>query len=225
MFKWWKKKANPNDPASEDEDGPSSEETETPRRDQWDGDPVSETPTFRGDYEGEGVWYECGNCEAVHEIEEAPSYRRLIEDLCRDVGESSRAIMEEFDIYGAGRWNALREEGLFKFTTEDGRTCIAPYGTVASWNDVSHSWLWAWAMPEGWIEDAEKAVCLKLKARADEEGDWDPVEYPRLFVNEHEAWHLTNLAAWVNDMPLTYRAKVNEINWQYFAIGRPKWTH
>ena len=210
MRKWWKK----------EQVEPEAE------KDPWDGDPVSDTPTFRGDYEGEGVWYECGHCDAIHELDEAPTYRGLIEDLCTSVGQSSQEVYDRFELGSdGGRWDVIPDEGLFKFTNADGRMCIASYGVVSSWNDQTHSWLWAWAMPEGWISPAALTACQALKVRADEEGDWDPVQYGTLFVNEHEAWHLTKLTAWVNDMPMVYRAKVNEMNWHYFVIGKLSWAN
>lgn len=216
MFKRFRKKQRPAE---------TVEESEASATDPWDGDPVSEASDFRGDYAGEGVWYECGNCDAVHEIDESASYRGLIEDLCTSVSASSREIYEQFNLGSGGRWDTLPDHGLFKFTTGDGRVCTAPYGVVGSWNDRSHSWLWTWAMPDDWLHPPVRTVCERLKARADQEGDWEPVMHGTLFVNEHEAWHLTNLAAWVNDMPMVYRAKVNEMNWHYFALGKPTWVN
>ncbi len=178
------------------------------------------------DYDGEGVWYHCGNCDARHAIDETPEYRNLIEDLCTTVSDSSRELYERLGIgSGDGRWDVLPDEGLFKFTTAEGRSAIAEYGVVGSWNDQTHSWLWTWAMPEDWLTPASRRVCETLKARADTEKDWEPVQWGTLFVNEHEAWHLTNLAAWVNNMPMVYRAKVNDLNWHYFAIAEPRWTN
>lgn len=209
MYSWWKR-------IQSVASGPQSEEDPVAARDE---------PGFPHGYEGEGVWYRCDERGSVHEIEEAPAYRGLIEDLCRSVSQSSDEAYDRFGIRGEGRWDVIEREGLFKFTNADGRVAMGPYGVVASWNDKTHSWLWTWAMPDDWIELEARKVCARLKERAEEEGNWEPVERGTLYVNEHEAWHLTNLAAWVSDMPMVYRARVNEKNWHYFAIGPLKWTN
>ena len=209
MKKWWKRVMS----------GSKASSPSAPQPDVAD-------QTFRGDYDGTGVWYECGNCDTVHEIEETSDYRALIETLCTSVSESSARLLDQHGLRtGEGRWDIMPDDALFVFTDAEGRKYTAPYGVVGSWNETSHSWLWTWAMPEGWLTPQSRAVCERLRARARQEDGWTPVLFGNLLVNEHEAWHLTNLAAWVSDMPIVYRAKVNEMNWHYFAIGTLERAH
>ena len=179
---------------------------------------------FRGDYEGQGVWAHCDDCGSIHEIEQSEDYRNLIVDLCRDMQEPMQKLYDEFEYLKGGSWNVDRDRGLFRLTTLDGRVSVAPYGVVASWNLTTHSWAWAWALSDGMVHPAEAAACARLAKRAEKEG-WKVALTSYLYVNEHEAWHLTNLAAHVNGWPLTYRAMVNDINYQYFAIGQPTWVN
>ena len=142
-----------------------------------------------------------------------------------DVGLTSRAIYEEFQIgKEGGRWDALPEEGYIRFTLEDGRTSYASYGVAASWAQHSHSWLWSWAMPDGWVHE-NASVVSKRAYDFGLERDWNAMTTKSLLVNEHEAWNLTKMVAHLSDMPLVYRAKVNDINWHYFALSRPSWSN
>ncbi len=173
------------------------------------------------DYAGEGIWFACPDCNRLHETENGAGFRPLLERLCDEIGESSLAIYAELGLGDrSGRWDVMPEQALFKFTESDGRTAMAPYGVVASWNEDSHSWMWAWGFPEGWMPEAAVAAAQRARARGEEEG-WQALTERMLAVNEEEAWHLTNLVAHLNGWPLVYRAKVNEKNWHFFAIDRP----
>ncbi len=174
-----------------------------------------------GDYDGNGIWYACSGCKTLHETKDTPEFHALLEQLCCDIGASSREIYDMLGIgTGEGRWDVNPQEGLFTFTDPHGRVSIAPYGVVASWNERSHSWMWAWGFPENWFPEPALAASVRTLAAGKENG-WQAVTERLLAVNEHEAWHLTKLVAHVNGWPLTYRAKVNDINWHYYAIARP----
>lgn len=178
-----------------------------------------------GEYQGTGIWYSCDGCGTLHPIEETTEFRALLEKLCDDIGASSQEIYASFEIGNPdGRWDIFPEEGFFKFTTADGRASIARYGVVASWNQESHSWLWAWAFPDDWTAPAALEVAKTVHAEGVKHG-WQAVTEKYLAVDEDEAWHLTELAAHFSKMPLVYRAKVNEKNWHFFAIERPTWTN
>ena len=179
-----------------------------------------------GDYEGEGIWYVCDDCGHLTEIEdEDGDFRNLLEDLCEQVSQSSRDMYTAFDIgSGGGRWDVLPDDGLFKFTNANGRVAISSYGVVSSWNENTHSWMWAWGFPDGWTKP--KALeAVNAAYRAGVTNDWQAVTKRLLAVNEHEAWHLTNLVAHLNGWPMVYRARVNEMNWHYFALSRPVWAN
>jgi hypothetical protein len=174
-----------------------------------------------GDYQGEGIWYACDGCGALHETDEDAEFTALLEQVCSDIGESSHALYEEFGIHDSeGRWDVIPEEGLFKFTDADGRIATAPYGVVSSWNEKSHSWMWAWSFPEEWCPNPPRTAVEKTWEIGAANG-WQAVTERLLAVNEHEAWHLTNLVAHLAGWPLVYRARVNDINWHYYAIARP----
>lgn len=177
-------------------------------------------------YDGEGIWLGCPDCGQAHEKLEDPDFDALMERLCSEVGESSRELYREFGMdSGDGRWDVLPEEGIFKITTPEGRTAHARYGLVASWNSDTHSWLWAWAFPEEWNTPE---ACLQpvraTRARAEQEG-WEAATRRVLRINEHQAWHLTNLVAEVNGFPMTYRGKVNDDNHHYYAVDRLAWAN
>ena len=143
----------------------------------------------------------------------------------RNVGQTSREIYEEFQIgKDGGRWDALPDEGYIRFTLEDGRTSYASYGVAASWAEHSHSWLWSWAMPKGWVHPNAQVVSKRAHDFGQDQC-WDALTTKSLLVNEMEAWNLTKLVAHASDMPLVYRAKVNDINWHYFALSRPSWSN
>lgn len=177
-----------------------------------------------GDYQGTGIWRPCPDCGALHEIDEDLGFRALLETLCTTVGQSSAEISDAFDIgRTGGRWTTNDAEALFSFTTASGRLAVAPYGVVASWNAQNHSWMWAWGFPEGWCQPPALAVAQMTFDEGTRKG-WEAATSRLLCVNQHEAWHLTKLAAHVADLPLVYRAPVNDKNWHYFAIGRPAWV-
>jgi hypothetical protein len=82
--------------------------------------------------------------------------------------------------------------------------------------------MWAWEMPEDWMPAPAKTVAHQLRD-AGLKNSWDALSEPMLLINEHEAWHMTKLGAWIAGYPMVYRAPVNELNHHYFAIDRPVW--
>lgn len=178
-----------------------------------------------GDYEGEGIWTSGSDTGGPHPIHETADFREAVIKLGEDVGQTSREIYEEFQIgKDGGRWDALPDEGYIRFTLEDGRTSYASYGVAASWAEHSHSWLWSWAMPKGWVHPNAQVVSKRAHDFGQDQC-WDALTTKSLLVNEMEAWNLTKLVAHASDMPLVYRAKVNDINWHYFALSRPSWSN
>lgn len=182
----------------------------------------ADTPT---EYDGEGIWLGCPDCGGAHEKLDDPDFAALLDRLCSEIGASSRSLYSRFGMDACdGRWDVLPREGLFKVTDVQGRTALARYGIVASWNAKSHGWLWAWGFPEAW---RTPPPCLapvhRLKDRAEAMG-WRAVTTRHLKVNEHEAWHLTNLTAETNGFPMVYRARVNDVNHHYYAIDLLRWT-
>lgn len=178
-----------------------------------------------GDYDGEGIWYVADDGGALIQTEDCPAFRSMLERLGRNVSRTSRSLYEAFGIGSkGGRWDVLPEQGLFKFTGADGRVAMANYGVVSSWNADTHSWMWGWGFPDGWV--SSKALePVNLAYRAGLGNDWQAVTKRLLAMNEHEAWHLTSLVAHLNGWPLVYRAQVNDINWHYFALSHPAWVH
>ncbi len=178
-----------------------------------------------GDYAGEGIWSSGGSGLGPQPIGDAEEFRDLTQCINEEIGRSSRAIYDEFQIgQEGGRWDAMPDDGYIRFTLEDGRTSYASYGVAASWAEHSHSWLWSWAMPEGWVHPLAQIVSKRAHDLGQKKG-WDALTTKSLLVNENEAWNLTKLAAHASEMPLVYRAKVNDINWHYFALSRPSWSN
>ena len=177
-----------------------------------------------GEYRGEGIWYACPDCATLRETAHDAELYALLEQVCAELGESSAQIYQEFEIGDPyGRWATVEDQGLFEFISEDGRTAVSQYGVVASWNERSHSWMWGWGFPDGWIHpQALQAVHKAYETGLD--NGWQAVPARLLAVTTHEAWHLTKLVAHLNGWPMVYRARVNDINWHYFAMTRPRWV-
>ncbi len=175
-----------------------------------------------GDYEGKGIWAPC-DCGNLHEVEQDHEFVDVMEEQCCAIGDSSQALYNEFFINELnGRWDVVPSQARFTFTRENGQQCHARYGVVGSYNQVTHSWMWAWHFPEGWEEKPALQVANRL-CDLGVDKNWQPLIEPILFVNDHEAWHMAKLAAWASGYPMVYRAPVNEKNYQYFAIDRPVW--
>ena len=178
-----------------------------------------------GDYEGEGIWYACPGCGSLHKTEADPTFAEILKEASAQVGETTQSIYDAYQIGGgAGRWDTFEAEGLFKFTSPEGRVSMAPYGVVASWNESSHSWMWGWNFPDGWIENGALNQ-VRTVHDIGRDHDWQAVSEKLLAVNTNEAWHLTKLCAHLLNYPLVYRAKVNEVNWHYYAIGQLEWVN
>ena len=179
---------------------------------------------FRGAYQGEGIWYACPTNGTPREIDDRPAFARLLRDVSSEIGQSSAGITRAFGMDGPGEWRTFEDEGLFRFSAEGGGGFVAPYGVAGSWNAETHSWYWTWAMPDGWVAPAARTAAERLHAHADRAG-WEAGQHGLLYVNEYEAWRMAKLTAHVSGLPLVYRAKVNELNWHYFAIGAPSRLH
>ena len=180
--------------------------------------------TPQHDYDCDGIWWICPDCNNPHRVDETAEFRHLLEDLCTKIGESSNEIYEAFDLLSPdGTWQVQDEQALFKFPTARGQSCFARYGLVASWNGDTHSWMWAWGMPDGWVHPYAVEVADHAREVGEQKG-WGALTSRLLLVDEHEAWHLTKLTAHLSDMPLVYRAKVNDVNYHYYAIERPVWA-
>ena len=176
-----------------------------------------------GDYAGTGIWFDCPGCDTPHEADQPQAFTDLTEAQCTALGESSQEVYEAFDIgQPGGRWEVHPEQARFTFTRADGRQCHARYGVIGSYNQVTHSWLWAWAWPAEWMPAPALGVAQDLLDFGLQK-DWQPLTEERLRLNEHEAWHMTKLAAWNAGFPMVYRGPVNECNYHYFAIDRPVW--
>ena len=79
-------------------------------------------------------------------------------------------------------------------------------------------------MPEGWVHPNAQVVSKRAYDLGRKHG-WNTLTTKSLLVNENQAWNLTKMVAHASDMPMVYRAKVNDLNWHYFALGRPSWSN
>ena len=176
-----------------------------------------ETPS----YDGAGIWHHCLETGEMHRIEEDTDFRALLEQQCSQISASSQTIYQEIGLAKPnGRWDVVPDQTRFTFTEASGTRRHARYGLVGSYNPTSHSWLWSWAFPDGWMPDAVTAPAAKLRALGEERG-WKALTEPNLYLGEQEAWHLTILGAYLMGYPLVYRGSVNDMNAHYFAIDRP----
>ena len=176
-------------------------------------------------YPGEGIFYGCQECGAVHEITLTDTFNDKVAQCCADISASSQDIYETFHIVDeGGHWDISPQDAIFVFTRETGEKCFADYGLVGSWNPDTCSWLWAWHMPEFFgsdrPNDTELDLVRRLRAHGAAQG-WKALTEPFLYINEHDSWHMADLAADLAGWPMVYRAKVNDKNFHYFAIARP----
>jgi len=187
--------------------------------------PKLQTALHWGDYPGEGIWVPHSDLEGAHPVDEPMGFRSKLERVAEEIGDSSRRLYDQYEIGVEGaRWNALPKEGYIRFLHPSGRVSYSSYGVAGSWAEHSHSWLWSWAMPEGWVHSHAQVVARRARAYG-VEFNWEALTTKTLLVNEQEAWNLTKLVAHLSEMPLVYRAKVNDINWHYFALSRPSWVN
>ena len=175
-----------------------------------------------GDYDGEGIWFICPDCEASHEVTDT-EFLDQVSAACREIDATTKQLYDDFGFAEAGgSWDVDPDIPRFCMTMADGRRASGAYGVVGSWNEKSHSWLWAWQMDDEWMPAPAKSAARHLKTHGDEHG-WQITSARHLLLNENEAWHMTNLAAQAAGFPGTYRAKVNDINHHYFIIDHMKW--
>jgi hypothetical protein len=175
-----------------------------------------------GDYEGEGIWFVCPDCEALHEVTDVDFLNR-VKVACTEISATTQQLYDAFDFGNPdGRWDVDPELARFHKTAPDGRRASGAYAVVESWNETSHSWLWSWEMGDEWMPAPAKSATKALKALCDAEG-WEITTARNLLLNEEESWHITNLAAQAAGFPAVYRAKVNDINHHYFIIDHLKW--
>ncbi|MCG3266978.1 DUF6882 domain-containing protein [Yoonia sp. I 8.24] len=175
-----------------------------------------------GEYKGEGIWCICPDCNAPHEVEDE-TFLNEVQSACFEISQTTKKLYDDFHFgVETGRWDIDPENGLFIKTAPDGRKASGPYAVVGSWNEKTHSWLWSWEMDESWMPHASTVAALRLQERGQKKG-WDITAARHLLVNEHETWHLTNLAAKTAGFQGTYRAKVNDLNHHYFIIDQLEW--
>lgn len=176
-------------------------------------------------YAGEGIWRHCPECGGAHPIAEPAQFRSLLEQVGRDVSQTSQALYDSCDISKpGGTWQIDPDSALFRFTSPDGVRRYARYGMIGSYNRASHSWMWGWAFPEDWMPGPARDLAHRLRDWGGAQG-WQTLLEPTLTMNEFDAWHMTELAAHVAGYPMVYRAAVNDINLHYFAIDRPMRAH
>lgn len=175
-----------------------------------------------GDYNGEGIWWICPDCENPHEVTDE-AFLREVQSTCSVISESSHRAYREFDLISSdGRWDIDPDTGIFTTTTGSGRRAHGQYGLVGSWNQKTHSWLWSWEMGDDWMPPQAVRPALALRDKGQAAG-WEITSAQNLLLNEEETWHITNLAADAAGFPTTYRAMVNDINHHYFIIDELKW--
>jgi len=173
------------------------------------------------DYDGEGIFLSCRECNNYHKAPENAAFDAAIRSACAIVSETTQQRYAEFTCTSPdGRWDMLPDEGIFYFTNADGRRSFANFSLVGSWIEHTHSWMWGWNLTQ--ITPATRKAPDLARAKGEAEG-WPCLTNPSLLLNQGEAWHLTNLAAYLAEYPMVYRAKVNEKAWAYFAIDELAW--
>ncbi len=177
-----------------------------------------------GDYPGEGIWSYHAKNQQIRELAMPARVRDMIGAIARSYADALPALYAQWSLDDPnGKWEVFPEEGVFKVTTAGGRAWYARYGLLSSWNHETHSWLWSWAFPPEWTLPAVIAEPAWALHRESARKDWAAGLEPSLLVNEREAMRLAFLAAHVSRLPLIYRARVNEVNTQFFVLDQPFW--
>jgi len=188
-------------------------------------DPEGAGPEDPGTYRGEGIWSWCSESNTARELPRTEDFVDTLKWVGASYHASLPRLYRDFGLSeSGGAWEVFPDHGLFKVTTGSGRSWFAEYGLVASWNHETHSWLWAWAFPRDWQVPPPLVAAAGRTCAVGHEMGWAPLAEPSLLVNEREAWALTALAAHVSELPLIYRARVNEVNMHYFAMSTPVWV-
>jgi hypothetical protein len=174
-------------------------------------------------YPGAGIFVICPDCENYHVAPERPGFDATVQDACVGITKTTQANYDAFGILEpGGRWDMNQDEGLFVFTQANGRRSGARFSLVGSWVAHSCSWMWAWGLPESHITPATRRAS-DLARTLGAENDWPVLTSRLLLLNDHEAWHLTKLAASLAGHKVVYRAPVNDKATAYFAIDALKW--
>ena len=164
----------------------------------------------------------------MYRIDETPDFRALVEQQCAKVSASSQVIYQEIGLAKPdGRWDVTPDQARFTFTEHSGTQRHARYGVIGSYNPNSHSWLWSWAFPDGWMPPAATAAARNCVSWAEKLAALTEPNY----LDEHEA-HMTMLGAHIMGYPLVTgigqrheRITLRSANRTDVSQGRPPPTH
>lgn len=177
-------------------------------------------------YTGRDIWVEQDGYDGQRKAHQPPDFQKEIANANDSMSETCDRLRHEYGLVDeAGTWEVMPESGMFRFTTSAGRTWRAPFGVVASWASISHSWLWAWAIDDAWVFSNFKQVANDAK-KIGLMNSWLPLTAPFLLVNEHEAMRLAKLAANQSNMPIVHQISSERGDTSYIlAIGHPVWEN
>ena len=169
----------------------------------------------------DGFWVQRKQCDGYRR-DTNPAFMDLVETACFAVNQTTRQIYTEFRISEpGGSYHYDGDTGLMTFTLADQRRCHAGFQRVGTWVRATHSFMWTWAK-SGDLAQSEAS----RKARAHGvDHDMAVLTSPMLLVNESDSWHICSLVAYLSDLPMIYRAPVNERTTAYLALEYPVWEN
>jgi hypothetical protein len=173
------------------------------------------------EYDYEGIFVDCTECGNLHLPKPHSAFDKLVRTACSSIEASKLKLYKEFRIgEHDGRWDMNPDQGTFWFTHRDGTVAEASFGFVGTWIENTHSFKWAWDHP--YTTPATESPAKRVLAYG-KEHDCEALSSNLLMLNENEAWHMAAVTAHLSEYPLTYRAKVNDKAWLYFALSAPQW--
>ncbi|MEO0623887.1 MAG: DUF6882 domain-containing protein [Pseudomonadota bacterium] len=164
----------------------------------------------------------CPRCGAYHAAKPDSSFDALVEDACAAVTSTTQQLYEAFEIgRTGGRWHLDREAGEIVWSGRDRPEARAPFHAIGGWIEATGSWLWAWGHTH--MKDGPTLAADRARLCGERRG-MPILTEPYLIVSADDAWHLTSIGAFLAELPGTYRAKVNDKAWAYWAFGEPRWA-
>jgi len=172
--------------------------------------------------EARGIKIECPDCGEIHAPPEIEAFDDLVRTACIAVSETVQPLYQKFGMRDpGGRWDIDDQKGLIFWTNAEGRVSRAHYQFVGRWLDKNGSFKWGWDHPHA--TEATEIAAQRVFEYGEERG-FPVLTSNLLIVDQDNAWHMADVAAYLSGLPGVYRAKVNDVAWQYFAFSEPEWV-
>lgn len=165
-----------------------------------------------------GIWYFCDMADE-YLLDETETFGALVRTACASLEATNAEIYQSIRLAEqGGRYDYDGETGLMRFTDAAGHAHDAKFQRVGTWLPASGSFMWNW----GQTGERVQGEAVDQARSFGQKHDMPVLTSKMLWVDEADAWHLTDVVAYLSGLPMTYRAKVGERTWTYFALERPE---